>query len=142
MKKKHGVFFGFAVLLVAVIFTLTGCDNGTTSTTNSEDDSPKKLTITGITGVNDPITVALFNESNKIVAGYWGNISGDSVTISLHSGNDAGTGFGDSAWTGSGTYAVALWHSSNWNSRNPDKILSNQITFSQETTTVEWDKFQ
>jgi hypothetical protein len=29
MKKKHGVFFGFAVLLIAAIFTLAGCDNGT-----------------------------------------------------------------------------------------------------------------
>jgi hypothetical protein len=29
MKKKHGVFFGFAVLLIAAMFTLAGCgDNG------------------------------------------------------------------------------------------------------------------
>jgi hypothetical protein len=25
MKKKHGVFFGFAVLLITAIFTLSGC---------------------------------------------------------------------------------------------------------------------
>jgi hypothetical protein len=27
MKKKHGVFFGFAVLMIAAIFTLTGCEH-------------------------------------------------------------------------------------------------------------------
>jgi hypothetical protein len=27
MKKRHGVFFGFAVLLITAIFTFTGCDN-------------------------------------------------------------------------------------------------------------------
>lgn len=35
MIKKHGVFFGFAVLLIAAIFTLTGCDTG-----NSPEDDP------------------------------------------------------------------------------------------------------
>jgi hypothetical protein len=29
MKRKHGTFFGFAVLLVAAIVTLAGCDTGT-----------------------------------------------------------------------------------------------------------------
>jgi hypothetical protein len=29
MKSKHGVFLGFAVLLIAAIFTLAGCDTGT-----------------------------------------------------------------------------------------------------------------
>jgi hypothetical protein len=28
MKRKHGVFFGFAVLLVAAMFTLAGCGDG------------------------------------------------------------------------------------------------------------------
>jgi hypothetical protein len=31
MKRKQGLFFGIAVLLIAVMFTVTGCDNGTTS---------------------------------------------------------------------------------------------------------------
>jgi predicted small secreted protein len=29
MKRKHGTFFGITVLLVAVMFTLAGCDNST-----------------------------------------------------------------------------------------------------------------
>jgi hypothetical protein len=35
MKKKHGVFFGFAVLMITAIFTLAGCD-----TDGSSDDDP------------------------------------------------------------------------------------------------------
>ena len=27
MRKRHGVFFGFAVLLITAIFTLAGCDS-------------------------------------------------------------------------------------------------------------------
>jgi hypothetical protein len=34
MKKRHGVFFGFAVLLIAAIFTSTGCD-----TSGGDDDT-------------------------------------------------------------------------------------------------------
>jgi hypothetical protein len=28
MRKRHGVFFGFVVLLITAIFTLAGCDTG------------------------------------------------------------------------------------------------------------------
>jgi hypothetical protein len=35
MKKRHGVFFGFAALMIAAIFTLAGCD-----TNGSSDDDP------------------------------------------------------------------------------------------------------
>jgi hypothetical protein len=31
MKKTHKVFIGFAVLMIAAMFTLAGCDNGTNS---------------------------------------------------------------------------------------------------------------
>jgi hypothetical protein len=36
MKKRHGVFFGFAVLMIAAIFTLAGCDTG--GGTGDDDD--------------------------------------------------------------------------------------------------------
>jgi hypothetical protein len=46
MKKRHGVFFGFAVLLITAIFTLAGCD-----TDGSSDDelipSPGNITPDG-----------------------------------------------------------------------------------------------
>jgi hypothetical protein len=32
MIKRHGIFFGVIVILITVMFTLAGCDNGTTST--------------------------------------------------------------------------------------------------------------
>jgi predicted small secreted protein len=32
MKKKYGVFFGFIVMIIAMTFTLAGCDNGTNGT--------------------------------------------------------------------------------------------------------------
>ena len=37
MKKRHGVFFGFAVLLITAIFTLAGCDNGSGGGTTEEE---------------------------------------------------------------------------------------------------------
>jgi hypothetical protein len=33
MKKKYGVFFGITVLLIVVMFTMAGCDNGTEADT-------------------------------------------------------------------------------------------------------------
>jgi hypothetical protein len=83
MKNEHGVFFGFAVLLVTVIFMLAGCDTGTGS---SVDDSPKELVITGISGVSANMIVAMLtpdltNDSNMAAAG--ANSNGGSVTIQL-----------------------------------------------------------
>jgi hypothetical protein len=40
MKTKHGILFGFAVLLVTVIFSMAGCGNGTT------DDAGYNITVT------------------------------------------------------------------------------------------------
>ena len=42
MKKRHGVFFGFAVLLITAIFTWAGCgSNG-----GGSDDDPIQITTT------------------------------------------------------------------------------------------------
>jgi Zn/Cd-binding protein ZinT len=38
LKKKHGVFFDFVVLMTAAIFTLAGCDNS-----NSGDNNEPEL---------------------------------------------------------------------------------------------------
>jgi hypothetical protein len=37
MKRKHGVFFGLVVLFMAAMFTLAGCDNGTTGGNDGGD---------------------------------------------------------------------------------------------------------
>jgi hypothetical protein len=49
MRKRHGVFFGFAVLLITAIFTVTGCDNS-----GGDDDS------------NDPFLGETFTLSGKL----------------------------------------------------------------------------
>jgi hypothetical protein len=46
MKRKYGFFLGFAVLLIAAIFTMAGCDNGNGG--DSVGGGSVKLTITGL----------------------------------------------------------------------------------------------
>jgi hypothetical protein len=43
MNKKSSFLFGFIVLLVTVIFTVAGCDNGTTGNNNDDDDNNTHL---------------------------------------------------------------------------------------------------
>jgi hypothetical protein len=53
MKRNHGFFFGFAVLLLAAIFTATGCDDG------SGDISSSTLTITNLGSWNGSYVLAI-----------------------------------------------------------------------------------
>jgi hypothetical protein len=39
MKRKHGVFFGITVLLMAVMFTMTGCNNGNSGDGDGGDEN-------------------------------------------------------------------------------------------------------
>jgi hypothetical protein len=48
MKKKHGVFFGFAVLLIAAMFTLTGCGDNGDPTSPPDDELTGSVSIGGI----------------------------------------------------------------------------------------------
>jgi Zn/Cd-binding protein ZinT len=41
MRKRYGVFFGFAVLMIAAIFTLTGCDTNDGDDDNNEPELAK-----------------------------------------------------------------------------------------------------
>ncbi|MFP3091279.1 hypothetical protein LQZ21_13235 [Treponema sp. TIM-1] len=47
MKKKQAVFFGFAVLLLAAIFTTSGCDTGTGGGTGTTAETVSYTTTTG-----------------------------------------------------------------------------------------------
>jgi hypothetical protein len=49
MKTKHGLFFGFTVLALAAVFTLTGCDNpsGSSRVGRSDPSNPFIGTWTG-----------------------------------------------------------------------------------------------
>jgi hypothetical protein len=62
MKKKHGVFFGFAVLLIAAIFTLTGCgDSGTGDPTTPPGGGDPVFTFPVVS------TSLWFFDTNKII---------------------------------------------------------------------------
>jgi hypothetical protein len=51
MKKGHGIFFGFAILLLAAMFTVTGCPSPTSS-----NDLPGIVEITGTPEVGKTLT--------------------------------------------------------------------------------------
>jgi hypothetical protein len=58
MKQKHGVFFGFAVLLLAASFTLAGCDTG---------GGPEELTFSGGSGTQaDPWQITTAEQLNAV----------------------------------------------------------------------------
>jgi hypothetical protein len=104
MKTKHGIFFGFAVMLAAAIFTLSGCDHtggggggGNGGDGNVSTDG--KLTVTGIPAeYNDLYIVALIDfhpemlmlvgaESIVSISGQKVNavkISGGSATLKVY----------------------------------------------------------
>ncbi|MDR3116114.1 MAG: hypothetical protein LBU25_11420 [Treponema sp.] len=57
MRKRHGVFFGFAVLMIAAIFTLAGCD---TNDGGDDDDNIIKIS-----------TAEQFNEIRNNLGGHY-----------------------------------------------------------------------
>jgi hypothetical protein len=62
MKRKHGFFFGFAVLLITAMFAAAGCDNGDDNGTLS----PSTLTITGLGSWNGSYILAYREISDDI----------------------------------------------------------------------------
>ncbi|MDR2193515.1 MAG: hypothetical protein LBP19_03475 [Treponema sp.] len=91
MNKKHGILFGFAVLLTAAIFTFAGCGG------DDDDDEPAStLTITGIPETYNNKYAAVYGEieegeASTIVVAIANNegkakqIKGGSVTLSVFS---------------------------------------------------------
>jgi hypothetical protein len=118
---KKGFLLGMLALALVFGFALAGCKN------DDGGSVANKLTITGITSATGDIAVMLMtsDEKGELVAEGIGTIQNQNVTISLKSsGND---------WTGTGSYYIVV-----------DLIYStvDKITFSTETTTVEWSKFR
>jgi hypothetical protein len=56
MKRKHGFFLGFAVLLIAAMFTATGCDNG-----GGGGRSSSTLIITNLGDWNSRYVLAIYD---------------------------------------------------------------------------------
>jgi hypothetical protein len=150
MKKRHGVFFGFAVLLITAIFTLAGCDNDGGSSKNTE---PKSIKITGMgTAGTSGFIVGLFStiptegEPETEIAGF-GISSNGVATIELKAGNP----YTGPAWTDTGSYYVnaidtgegGLIYLYTGNGAPPNETYSNlvKVNFSDTVTTVSLDKF-
>jgi hypothetical protein len=110
MKTRHNVFFGFAVLMIAAIFTLAGCDNGNSPGTDpgngngngngggqqSSWPSSTILAEYGLSGMTAPAGVTNITYSIATVGGH-------SLTIYFtgSSASDAPVknGFTSSGWT-------------------------------------------
>ena len=97
MKKRHGVFFGFAVLLITAIFTLAGCD---TSTNGKPDIFEGTWIGTGerqgatMVAANGSYTEA-FN-STEIIKGTY-SVTGNTVTMTMVQLNTIAFG-GEDKW--------------------------------------------
>jgi hypothetical protein len=63
MKRKHGTFTGIAVLLLAAMFTLAGCDAGNGPT----GGNPQTVTYTGVSG-GKTYTLKITENTGRYVA--------------------------------------------------------------------------
>jgi hypothetical protein len=69
MKRKHGFFFGFAVLLLAAMFTVAGCDNPADSPTDNPADDKADSKLAAPIGVK---AVALSSTAVRVT---WNSVS-------------------------------------------------------------------
>jgi hypothetical protein len=101
MKTKHGILFGFAVLLLAAMFTMTACDNNTTSNV----PIAKTIVITGIDAglEGERAWLTVYDSDDNEVAKADEYITGGSVTLALQ-----GSPSWSSDWTGSGNYYLVV----------------------------------
>jgi fibronectin type 3 domain-containing protein len=103
MKRKHGFFFGFTVLLLAAMFTAAGCDSPADPSPDDNEDSA----LAAPTGVK---AVALSSNSIRVS---WNPVSGASgyyvsrstgVSPFYMAGTTSATSYTD---TGTGTGLIA-----------------------------------
>ncbi|MDR2194524.1 MAG: hypothetical protein LBP19_08690 [Treponema sp.] len=104
MNKKHGILFGFAVLLTAAIFTFAGCGG------DDDDEPASTLTITGISEDYNDKYAAVYGEieegeASTIVVALANNkkakqIKNGSVTLSVFSVEGEGEDMDLTPYTG------------------------------------------
>jgi uncharacterized repeat protein (TIGR02543 family) len=113
----------------------------------------KRLTVTGLSGVvsqipsGHSIFVALSGQDGSGVAGAIvakSSISGDSYAFTLKTVNPAGDGITTANWTGSGSFYVAWFTTSDGTIAGMESFRSipEPVNFSSATTTVAWNQFQ
>jgi hypothetical protein len=83
MKKKYGLFTGLAVLLLAAIFTMTGCDTGT-SPGGGDSDLSGTISISPDSGVQTGTELTATYSGSETVSYQWkkdgGNVGVDAAT--------------------------------------------------------------
>ena len=120
MKMKQKMFLGFAVLILAAIFILAGCDTDNEDNTNPNTD-PKTIKITGFNGVEDGHTIWLnvqtsLGPDNVNVAFGSATVSGETLIFNLKNNVEL-----TSDWVGYGSYYI---------------IISNYVE--TQTSSYEW----
>jgi hypothetical protein len=117
MKRKHGFFVGFAVLLITAMFTAAGCDNGGDDTT-----PPFTLTITNLGNWNGRYVLAIYDINDNVsIMGFAPGSNGNysAVTMPQITGGSA---------------TLEIWRV-NWNARPPalsPYTDSDTVTFDVE----------
>jgi hypothetical protein len=133
MKKKHNLFLGFTVLLLAVILSFSGCD------TETDDESGGKLTINNYPGII--FTVGVYDFSGRIsnyteyqntdltgkrIAAGGQEKSPVSLTTTLSDGP---------TFSRNGTFLIQLWENTSVSSLR----FFSQVQFVNGSATINWD---
>jgi hypothetical protein len=124
MKTKHGIFFGFAVMLAAAVFTLAGCGNpgsggGSSVTyTGTANGSKYELTITKAAAkaayTPQPEDDYVLQMGSKISSGTVVNISGSTFILKPNNSNTTFT------VTVSGNGLTAMTGTIAWDNSSPE----------------------
>jgi hypothetical protein len=122
MKKKYGVFFGFAVLWITVIFTLVGCGDKDSGDPTSPPGTPIAIgTLAELMGINanfvnlsknyiltaditGPVTTPIGSTEWGMVP-FTGNFDGNGHAITLNITSGSVAAGGDQAGTYGGLFA-------------------------------------
>ncbi|MDR2718692.1 MAG: hypothetical protein LBB89_11615 [Treponema sp.] len=143
--KNHIKFFGIVAIMAVIGLSMVSCGE-------KENTDPKRITITGITGVSSPSVIVALSVGNTMVnynlpAAGRATVSG-TVSVQLKENGKPTTGisFGSSSpdWTGTGEYYIVLFpiDSNNNISFTPIAVTKTKVNISQATTTVAWSQFQ
>ena len=136
MKNLYKMI-GITALVAVIGFSMTACGGGGGGAPAAV---AKSITITGISGLTDVDQVFISNDQDGMVV-IAGNenvtIYGGSVTVKLFTPVDSdGFEFTTTAYTGSGSYYVAIGADMDW------YVTSQKKSITAATTTIPFDDFE
>jgi hypothetical protein len=143
MANKKQVW-GILAVMLAFTMVIAGCSQ---DDDDDENTDPKKITITGLSGQNGNVVIAIVNDEMPVAVGI-GTIGGDSVTVSLKIPNDYNAPT-DNDWTGTGSFIVWLYvdgslyiytNGADLNDANSGALPKYNIT--SAVSTIPFDKFK